>query len=175
MNKSDDTRDTAGINIIWPVTSNEHYKDALAEAEEGGSPNNISAVIRYSVKDSGSAMWMGDLETAFMENVADAIKWPKTTIVFAPHHGRGSGRIPHAILDQLKPKIIVLGEAPSRHMHYYGDYHTLTQNSAGDLLFEYIDSKIHIYCSEMDYEAEFLDYDATAELDGWNYLGTLNL
>ena len=175
MNKSDDTRDTAGINIIWPVTSNERYKDALEEAEEGGSPNNISTVIRYSAKDSGSAMWMGDLETEFMENIADAIKWPKTTIVFAPHHGRDSGRIPHAILDQLKPKIIVLGEAPSRHMHYYGDYHTLTQNSAGDLLFEYIDNNIHIYCSNADYEADFLDYDEAAELDGWNYLGTLNL
>jgi hypothetical protein len=55
MNDSDDKRGSAGVNIVWPVTDNEHYKEALQEAKDGRSPNNISAVIRYNVKDSGTA------------------------------------------------------------------------------------------------------------------------
>ena len=42
MNLSSDERDGAGISILWPITSNKHYKEALKEAKEGGSPNNIS-------------------------------------------------------------------------------------------------------------------------------------
>jgi hypothetical protein len=82
--------------------------------------------------------------------------------------------VPHTLLDQIHPRIIVLGEAPSRYMHYYGGYDTLAQNSAGNLLFEYIDQKIHIYCSNEDYGVDFLD-DEGALVDGWNYLGTLKL
>jgi hypothetical protein len=65
-------------------------------------------------------MWMGDLETDFMEKIANEVSWPKVEILFAPHHARNSGRVPHSLLDQLKPRIIVIGEAPSRHLHYYG-------------------------------------------------------
>jgi len=175
INQTDDKRGSAGIRIIWPIVDNPFYEEALEKAEGGESPNNISAVIRYTLNDGGTALWMGDLETDFMENIADAITWPKTDIVFAPHHGRASGRIPHAILRQLKPKIIVLGEAPSRDLHYYGGYHTLTQNSAGDLIFEYETGKIHIYCSDPGYEADFLDQEEGGAAEGLNYLGTLEV
>ena len=116
-------------------------------------------------------MWMGDLETDFLENIADEIPWPKVDILFASHHGRHSGRVPHSILDQLKPKIIVIGEAPSRHLHYYGDYETLTQNSAGDIIFECEGDKVHIFASEDTYEVTHLDQeDVTGE---GAYIGTL--
>jgi beta-lactamase superfamily II metal-dependent hydrolase len=168
MNKADEERKHSGIHVHWPDRDNRHFKEALEIAEDGGSPNNISAVIRYSVKDGGSFLWMGDLETDFMEKIATDFKWPKTDIVFAAHHGRYSGRIPHSILDQLKPKIIVLGEAPSRHLNYYGGYDTLTQNSAGDLTFEcYDDKKVHIFASEAAYTADFLDDE---DVSGEDYL-----
>jgi beta-lactamase superfamily II metal-dependent hydrolase len=173
MNVSDDKRDQAGLQIIWPELSNTHFKEALETAEDGGSPNNISAVIRYHVSGGASFMWMGDLETDFMEAIANAIEWPKTDIVFAPHHGRDSGRIPHSILDQLRPRIIVLGEAPSRHLHYYGGYNTLTQNSAGDISFECAAGKVHIFVSETEYAVDFLDDEEMAGDDF--YIGTLNL
>jgi len=174
MNEDDETRKKSGIHIIWPLRSNEHFKAALEEAEESGSPNNISAVIKYGVEDGAKFLWMGDLETDFMEKIAHAIKWPRVDIVFAPHHGRESGRIPHAILDQLKPKIIVIGEAPSRHLHYYGGYHTLTQNTAGDLTFVCEDdNKVHIFASNPDYEVDYLD-DEEVEGDDY-YIGTLDL
>ena len=34
--------------------------------------------------------------------------------MFAPHHGRDSGKIPVSILEQMDPKIVVIGEAPSK-------------------------------------------------------------
>lgn len=174
MNKTSDERRHSGVHIKWPAIENADFKEALELAEDGGSPNNISTVIRYGVEDGGSFLWMGDLETAFMEKIADAIKWPKTDIVFAAHHGRQSGRIPHSILDQIQPKIIVLGEAPSRHLNYYGGYNTLRQNSAGDLTFECNDdSKVHIFASEPGYTADFLDDEGVSGDD--NYIGTLNL
>lgn len=173
MNETTDERGSAGINIIWPDVANDDYKEALKNAEEGGSPNNISAVIKYSLNEGATFLWMGDLETEFMEKIADVISWPKIDIVFAAHHGRDSGRIPHAILEQLQPKIIVLGEAPSRHLNYYGDYHILTQNTGGDLTFKCEGKKVHIFSSEPDYEVEFL-VDEGVDGDDY-YIGTLNV
>ena len=66
-----------------------------------------------------------------MESITDFIRLEKTTIVFAAHHGRNSGKIPNSWLEKLDPQIIVIGEAPTRHLNYYTDYKTITQNSAG--------------------------------------------
>jgi hypothetical protein len=118
-------------------------------------------------------MWMGDLETDFMEKIADEVSWPKVEILFAAHHGRSSGRVPHSILDQLKPRIIVLGEAPSRHLNYYGGYETITQNSAGDIIFECDGNKVHIFVSEDTYEVSHFDYEGLSG-EG-TYIGTLNV
>ena len=172
LNETDEARGSAGINVVWPVIDNSDYAEALKLAEEGKSPNNISVVLTYGTGDL-KFMWMGDLETDFMEKIADKIPWPKIDILFAPHHGRQTGRVPHSILDQLKPKIIVIGEAPSRHLHYYGGYETLTQNSAGDIVFECEPKKVHIFVSENTYEVEHLD-DEGMTGDG-TYIGTLNL
>jgi len=51
MNESDEERTTAGINIYWPVLDNLDFKSALQEAADGKSPNNISPVITYAVKN----------------------------------------------------------------------------------------------------------------------------
>lgn len=173
MNLDDEQRGSAGINVIWPVSNNQHHKDALALAQTGESPNNISAVIQYSLKDSATILWMGDLEKDHMEKIAKAIQWPKVDIVFASHHGRDSGKIPDSILSQLQPKLIVIGEAPCRTLNYYGGYNTLTQNSAGDITFDCKHKKVHVFVSEPDYDVDFLDYDYATGDD--YYLGTLNL
>jgi hypothetical protein len=78
-------------------------------------------------------------------------------ILFAPYHGRNSGRVPRSLVDQLKPRIIVIGKAPSRYSHYYGGYETLTQNSAGDITFECETGKVQIFKSENTYEVFHLD------------------
>ena len=71
-------------------------------------------------EDSGhgtTILWMGDLETEFMEDIEDAVELPSVDILFAPHHGRDSGKVPQSWLDDLDPKIIVIGEAPADSRH----------------------------------------------------------
>ena len=151
MNERDDTRGTAGITVLWPDVKNSDFKQALLDCENGESPNNISAVIRYSIENGASFLWIGDLETDFMENIVNEIELKKTTIVFASHHGRSSGKIPNSWLEKLDPQVIVIGEAPSRHLHYYTGYQTITQNRAKDITFECEEGKVHFYSSNSDY------------------------
>ena len=156
MNLSDEERKTAGIQILWPDVNNADYKAALKDAEAGNSPNNISPVIKYELEDGGSFLWMGDLETEFMELIKDEVDWPDIDILFALHHGRDSGKIPESVLSDMDPGIIVIGEAPSQHLNYYGSYNTITQNSAGAIAFECIDDCVHIYVSNENYSVNFL-------------------
>ena len=165
---------SSGINILWPKTSNQHYKDALKTAENGGSPNNISPIIKYSLKGGVTMIWMGDLETNFMENIKNEITLPTTDILFAPHHGRDNGKVPKDWLDEMEPKIIIIGEAPSGDINYYQGYDTITQNSAGDITFECTEGKVHIYVSSETYSVDFLYDEKKADTYG-NYIGTLNL
>ena len=174
MNQSDDERKSSGINILWPDPDNKYFKAALKEAKEGKSPNNISCIIKYSLNNDPTILWMGDLETDFMDNIKDEITLPKVDILFAPHHGRDSGKVPKDWLDKMEPKIIVIGEAPSEHLNYYKGYDTITQNSAGDITFDCTGSKVHIYISSDTYSVDFLDDENKADTYG-SYLGTLIL
>lgn len=174
MNVSDDDRKTAGISILWPVRTNEHYKSALAEAKKGKSPNNISCILTYSINSGATLMWMGDLEVGFMEKIKNAIQLDAADILFAPHHGRDSGKVPAKWLEEVAPKIIIIGEAPSSHLNYYPGYNTITQNSAGDITFETVSGKVHIYVSNENYSVNFLDNENKSNTYGY-YIGTLNL
>lgn len=173
MNQGDDTRGQSGISVQWPDRDNQTFKNALQSAKDGDSPNNISPVFTYSVANGVTMMWMGDLETDFMEAIAEHIILPRAHILFAPHHGRDSGKVPQALLDKIDPKIIVIGEAPSAHLHYYPDYNTITQNSAGDITFECDGTKVHIFVTSETFEVDFLDDEGKTGID--YYIGTLNI
>lgn len=173
MNKDDDTRKSSGISILWPDTSNNYFKEALSACDAGESYNNTSAVIRYSIEGGASLLWLGDLETEFMENIFDSIKLEKTTIVFAAHHGRDSGKIPNSWLEILDPQIIVIGEAPSRHLNYYTGYKTLTQNSAGDITLDCDNDKVHVYTSNKNYSEDFLKDEGASKFN--HYIGSLTV
>lgn len=173
LNSGDDTRKGAGVSILWPDTSNKFYKEALKDAAEGCSPNNISAIIKYEVKDSATVLWLGDLETDFMENIKDDVTLPKVNILFAPHHGRKTGKVPCNLLKGMDPDIIIIGEADSEYLDYYKGYNTITQNSAGDVTLDIDGSKIHIYVSSKTYSVDFLDDEDILGFS--NYIGTLNI
>ncbi len=173
LNASDETRKSAGIGILWPLTSNEHYKQALQDAKNGKSTNNISAIIKYGVENSVAVLWLGDMETEFMENIKDDLKLPKVNILFAPHHGRKTGKIPRKILEIMKPELIIIGEADSEYLYYYKDYNTITQNSAGDVTLDCGEKKVHIYVSSDTYSVDFLGNENKRDYIG--YIGTLNL
>lgn len=173
LNTSDDTRKGAGIHVLWPDVSHPSFIDALRRCDAGESPNNVSCVLRYAINGGASFMWLGDLETEFMESIADDIELEKTTVVFASHHGRKSGKIPDSWLKRLDPQIIVIGEAPSRNMHYYTGYKTITQNSAGDITMDCEGSQVHIYTSNEEYSRDFLDDEGKSRFPG--YIGTLEV
>lgn len=174
MNTADDNRGSAGINILWPDVNNKDYKEALQSAADGNSPNNISPIIKYSLKDSVSMMWMGDLETAFMEKIQEELNFSQIDILFAPHHGRDSGYLPKSILDQIDPRIIVIGEAPSQHLNYYQNYKTITQNSTGDITFDCSGKDVHIYISDPPYSVDYLADKKMPNTYGY-YIGTLKV
>jgi len=173
LNEGDSERGQAGITILWPDVNNAYFKDALAEANAGLSPNNISPVIKYSLQNGASAIWMGDLETDFMDAISNAVAFSHVDVIFAPHHGRDSGRIPDAWLKQMSPRLIVVGEAPSEHLHYYPDYNTITQNSAGEIFFNFDGNKIHVFTGN-EYNVDFLVDEAKTQGD-FHYVGSLTV
>jgi len=167
--------ESPGIKILWPVTNNTEFKNALEQAKKG-NVNNISPIIMYSLEDGVKVIWMGDLENDFLEKIKDELYLPKADIVFAPHHGRKSGTIPKKLLDKLNPKLIIIGEAPSEKLNYYNDYKkTITQNSAGDIIFKCITGKVHIYVSNKNYKVDFLTRENIKNQNYNYYIGTLNL
>jgi len=176
INLADKERESSCINILWPKTENEEFKKALKEAEKEGSPNNISSIIEYSSPGGVRALWMGDMETEFMSSIEVELLdiLTEIDILFAPHHGRNTGRVPGKILKKLNPKIIVIGEGNSEDLNYYKGYNTITQNSAGDIIFECEKGKIHVYTSNK-YDVDFLKYELGRYKKNYNYLGTLLL
>jgi beta-lactamase superfamily II metal-dependent hydrolase len=173
MNRKDESRGSSGLSILWPNLENSDFKEALADAEAGGSPNNMSAIVKYSLEDGATVVWFGDLHKDFMEKIEDELDLSHADVVFAPHHGRRTGRIPTSILEKMTPHIVVIGEAATEHLDYYAGYNTITQNSAGDIIFECVDHKIHIFTSK-DYDADYLD-DENMILEGYFYAGTLQV
>lgn len=173
MNQGDEERKTSGIHVLWPDTADADFKSALADAAAGMTPNNISPIIRYSVEDGPSMIWMGDLETDFMEKIADKVNIAKTNILFAPHHGRTSGKVPEVWLKKLNPDLVVIGEAPSEYLDYYRGYNIITQNSAGDVLFETATGRVHIYVGDAAYSVDYLVDDGLDHTHGLYYIGSL--
>jgi beta-lactamase superfamily II metal-dependent hydrolase len=171
LNESDETRKGAGITFLWPRPDHSEHCQILDQCGDGGSPNNISPIIQYSVNEGVTALWMGDLEAAFMEKIADDVDLPKVDLLFAPHHGRESGKIPPAMLEKMSPELIIIGEAPSEFLNYYSGYNTITQNSAGDIIFDCDGDGIHIFSSN-DYSVDCLK-NKWKSLNGHYYIGTL--
>lgn len=174
MNVGDDERGSAGINFKWPDTSNSDFKEALSAVAEGTDFNNISPIFTYSVENGVVAMWMGDMEHDFLEKIKDHVEWPKVDVLFAPHHGRDSGKVSDDVLKKLSPHIIVIGEAPSEYLNYYSGYNTITQNSAGDIVFDCSGDKVHVYVSNenYDYDTSFLDDERAENSVYGTYLGS---
>ena len=173
MNQSDETRRSSGVNILWPILENDFFLAALENAENGNSPNNISPIIRYSLENGASVIWMGDLETPFMDSITQDIDLPKTDILIAPHHGRKSGKVSKKFLEDIAPKIVIIGEASSDDIDYYAGYNTITQNRARNITMNLQSGVVHFYSSSTSYSVPFLrDAKAINEALG-TYIGSL--
>lgn len=174
MNTTDDERSGAALYVLWPEISDEYFKEELMKVKEGAGPNNISPIFEYR-SSSARFMWMGDIEANFLEKVKDNISFCVSDVLFAPHHGRDSGKVPSDILKKIKPKVIVIGEAPSKDLNYYAGYNTITQNSAGDITFENKTGYSHVYVSNPNYSVNFLENLKLGSTDGKHYLGSIKI
>ena len=173
LNKSNDERGGSGIHILWPIIDNEDFVDELEKAKEGTSFNNISPIVTY-MNGKSTLLWMGDLEKNFMKNIEDKITMDSANILFAPHHGRDTGSVPKKWLDEINPKLVIIGEALSKDLNYYNGYDTITQNSAGDITFDCTSEETHIYVSNQNYSVDFLDNEYLPDTYG-KYIGTLKV
>lgn len=177
MNNNDKEKNygSSGINILWPIRDNEYFKSELLNVKSGGSPNNISPIIEYSLQDGVTVLWFGDLENSFTEKIKDTIELPKADIIFAPHHGRSSGKLPKEWMDSIDPKLVVIGEAPSNQINYLSGYDTITQNTAGDIIFDCQEANVDIYVSNEKYKVDFLENKKKHNAYNGVYIGSLTL
>lgn len=174
MNQGDDERGSAGINILWPDKDNEKFQEALEACNNGESPNNISPIISYELNGGVKILWFGDLEHDFMESIEDDYSMPEADVIFAPHHGRFSGAIPQKWLEQIDPKIIIIGAAPSAELKYFNNYNTITQNSAKDITLMCDGNQVHIYSSNENYGLRnYLTNEYKSDTADGYYIGTL--
>ncbi len=175
MNISDEEREHSGLHCLWPITSNAKFIEALKDAEDGKDPNNISPVIKYQT-NGFSFIWLGGLLTDMLTEFDAKVNNTSTTVVFAPHHSRKSGRMPKSLLDKLKPKLIVVGEAPSEDLEYYNGYNTITQNTSDDIRFDVNKNYIDIYVKSSTYTTNAGLTNNSAALkykDSMYYLGSI--
>lgn len=170
LNDSNEVRSSSGIMVLWPDTNNEAFKNVQRSAKDGGSPNNLSTILKYSRNGGVKMLWLGDLETDFMETIEDEVEIPKVDVVFAAHHGRS--RMPANWIEQMDPQIIVLGEAPKEHLEYYDGHHHLRQNTAWNITFENEAGKTHVYVGNADYEASYLRDEGLPDSEHGHYLGS---
>lgn len=174
MNQNSEERGSSGINILWPDINNGQFNDQLATANDGGNANNISPIIKYSLNNGAVALWFGDLESEFMDMICDEIILPKADIVFAPHHGRSSGKLPSKWLSEIDPKIIVIGEADSTMLDYYKGYNTITQNSAHNIVFDCDIWKVHVFVSNAEYSVNYLSNEGHYDRTNEYYIGSFD-
>lgn len=147
LNDSNDENKGSGINFQWPDIYNEEFKEALELVTKGEKVNNICPIFTYGINNGATYMWMGDLETKMQQVYYDKYKndIPQVDILFQPHHGRASGAVPDKLLEALNPKLIIIGNAPAKYIDYGDSRETITQNTAGDLMFDNDGNEVHIY------------------------------
>ena len=170
INKDYDEVGASGISFLWPNIENEAYKNALSQVAntpkgETPKPNNISCIILYSVHDGAKYMWMGDMETDMQEEFYKECKdeLGAIDVLFHPHHGRKSSTPPAKLMELLDPGIIVIGNAPNEYLNRAHPDKTITQNTAGDIIFHNDQNHglVHVYTSnDVDNMPECLTYDS---------------
>jgi hypothetical protein len=111
-----------------------------------------------------------------MDNIITEIKLPPVDVLFAPHHGRESSVVPDWWLDQMNPKLIVIGEGPIEHLADYAGWNTITQNDTGHINFYLQTGVVDIFVENPAYYAGFLeDNSLESDEDNEHYIGSISI
>lgn len=166
--KSDDY-----LQILAPT------KELVDAANESGDWNDSSYVILYCIQGH-KVLFCGDAGNETWKHILEKHKETVTNIdvLIAPHHGR-KGNLNFSFLETLNPKLTLIGNALYKHIAYntYSKRLHLTNNQAGNIMIEFDNEKVNIYCSNKVFVEKFLEDKAWnthkhVNLDYW-YFGTL--
>lgn len=130
-------------------------KDLLCDPNENDDINEASYVLQYH-SNAGPMIFPGDAHDASWELVMNnhADLKDNCSFLLAPHHGRHSDRS-YDFLDFLRPKLTVLGCAPSKYIDYAQwsrrDLPILTSNQAGNIVLEIHDGYYDVYIENDDF------------------------
>ncbi|SRR6266480_1389851 len=124
-------------------------KDLLVDLDEDDDLNDASYVLLYQ-SSGGKVLLPGDAHDAAWEHVLTAHRddVANCSVLLAPHHGRDSDRS-YDFLDVVKPRLTIIGCAPSEHIEY-DQWHRreldfVTSNQAGNIVLDIGDKYIDVY------------------------------
>ncbi|MFG1499558.1 hypothetical protein ABMA70_05055 [Halobacteriovorax sp. XZX-3] len=141
-----------GLYILAPTS------ELVEQANTSGDFNDCSYVILY-LSAGFKMIFAGDSENKTWDHILE--NWNETVkdvdVLIAPHHGRKSDR-KWDFIDVLKPKLVLIGNAPSEYIAYdkYKKYGSIiTNNQAGDITLEFSSDSISIYVANKSFAEKF--------------------
>ena len=144
------------IEILSPTS------EILMTCNDYENWNDSSYVILFTPPRSNGRKWKilfaGDSEDCTWEQIianhSDKVK--DIDILFAPHHGRDSGRS-YEFLKTLRPKTTLFGNASSKHLAYgcYRSNVKITNNQAGYVILDVSENTLKIYVKNFEFARDF--------------------
>lgn len=144
------------IEILSPTSQ------ILNQCNQKENWNDSSYVILYTPPKQSGGHWKilfaGDSEDLtwehILENHSEKIK--NVDILFAPHHGRDSGRN-YDFLKIVNPKATLFGNASSKHLAYakYNSNVKITNNQAGYVVLDISIDSLKIYVKNLEFARDF--------------------
>lgn len=149
-NKKDDAGNAHdGLYILAPDD------ELIKDPNMSDDINEGSYVILYR-SSGGRVVLPGDAHDKGWEYVLNKYREGILDVSFllAPHHGRDSERS-YEFLDAMKPKLTLLGCAPSKHIDYNQwrsrNLEFITSNQAGNVVLEAGDGAIDVYVQNREF------------------------
>ncbi|MBB1139035.1 MULTISPECIES: ComEC/Rec2 family competence protein [Myroides] len=134
----------------------------LKQCNQKENWNDSSYVILYTPPKLGGGKWKilfaGDSEDLTWEHIIEnySEKVANVDVLFAPHHGRDSGRN-YNFLTVVNPKTTLFGNASSKHLAYnkYNSGLKITNNQAGYVVLNITPESLEIYVKNFEFARDF--------------------
>ena len=78
-------------------------------------------------------------------------------------------------MERIDPKIVVIEEAPSEKINYLSGYNTITQNTAGNIIFDCDTGIVDVYVFNEKYSVDFLKDKKKSNKYNGKYIGSLDV
>lgn len=140
------------IKILCPT------KELVKQANDSsGDYHDLSYVLMYTPPKKGGGTWKiifaGDSHDSSWDYILKVYgkEVSNVDVLFAPHHGRDSDR-KYDFLNILRPRLTLLGNAPSGHLAY-GAYPKIriTNNQAGYVILDITEDRILVSVKNVEF------------------------